>query len=218
MSTSLGVGTQVAIASGFEAADVVSAVSNAGEAVCTVSVGHGLIDGDIVEVTSGWPLLNGRIARIKASGATSVTLEGIDTSSTTLYPAGEGAGSLRKVTGFTSIPLIADPTLSGGEQQYVDVPELAKPRTGKLPSEISAIDISFPVYFEATPSAGVTRVVAVAATGTPAALRLTHPSGDKIYANGNWSIRRMPNISRAAARQSLVSFAQLAVEETIYAS
>lgn len=218
MPISLGVGTQVAIATGYDAADIFSAITNASPAVMTLSSGHGLVNADFVEVNSNWDLLNGRIARITGSATTAASLEGIDTSSTTLYPAGGGVGNVRRITGWTPIPLLADPTLNGGEQQFVDVPELAKQRTGKLPGEVSAIDLSMPVYYEALPSAGVARVIAVQAAGLPVAIRITHPSGDVIVANGYWSIRRFPSISRTAARLSQITFSQLAVDETIYAT
>jgi len=92
-------GTTFAIASGYGSPITVTALSNASEAIATAT--NTLTAGDFVEVTSGWSRLNGKVVRVKAADSTSVTLEDIDTSSTTAYPAGSGVGSIRKINGWT---------------------------------------------------------------------------------------------------------------------
>ena len=97
-----------------------TAISNATEAVATV-VGSTLAVGDIVLISSGWTPLNGRVARVKAATATAITLEGIDTSDTQIYPALGGAGSLKKILTWVLIPQVSDVAFSGGDQNYLAV-------------------------------------------------------------------------------------------------
>lgn len=222
MAITLATGTRIAIASALGTSRTFTSASNATETVLSFAADPQLAVGDIFYVEdSGWDFLKGIVARVKAASGTGpylVTLESIDTSSTARFPAGEGAGSGKEVTTWTSIPLIRDASIDGGELQFIDVPELAKFVTGRLPSEQTGITIGMPVYFEATPGAGITAAIAAQAGGTPVPIRISHTSGDLIYAAGYWSVRRMPSLSRGSARESDLSCALLPVNPTIYAS
>src|SRR5574337_665473 len=88
MAVKLPNGTTFAIASGYGSPVTVTALSNASEAVATAT--NTFADGDFVEITSGWSRLNGKVARVSDASGTGFTLEGIDTSDTTVYPAGSG--------------------------------------------------------------------------------------------------------------------------------
>ena len=96
-----------------------SAISNASEAVATLEASHGVVENDILIITSGWLKLNKRIARADSVATNDVTLEDINTASTSVYPAGSGVGSIREVTAWTQIPYIKDFQGQGGEQQTV---------------------------------------------------------------------------------------------------
>lgn len=108
-------GTRFYVATAFGSALTTSTASNATECVLGMTSTSGLANGDFVEVTSGWGRLNKRACRIKSVVAnTSITLEGIDTSSTTLYTAGAGIGSVRKVTSWEEITQVTAISSSGG--------------------------------------------------------------------------------------------------------
>ena len=79
------------------------------------SAAHGYSNGDIVEITSGWGRLNLRNFRIKSVATDTFVLEGADTTSTTLFPAGSGIGSVRKISTFTQITGVMNPQSSGGD-------------------------------------------------------------------------------------------------------
>lgn len=100
MSVKLPNGTTFAIASGYGSPVSVTSLSNASTTVATASA-HGLTEGDFVEVTSGWSRLNGKVVRVGTADTGTFELEGIDTSSTTAYPAGSGIGTVRKISGWT---------------------------------------------------------------------------------------------------------------------
>ena len=106
MSITLATGTLVAIASTYGAAVNMTAISNAAAAVATLAAGHGVVVGDFLEVTSGWDRLNGRIVRVSAVSTNDVTFEGINTVSTSLYPAGTGTGTIRRITAWTNLSQI----------------------------------------------------------------------------------------------------------------
>ena len=114
MSISLPNGALVAIASGYGSELTVSAISNANPAVAS-STGHGLADGDIVEVTSGWSRLTEKVVKVDQLTADTFSLVGVDSSLTSIYPAAGGAGTVREITGWTQLAQILDSSSSGGE-------------------------------------------------------------------------------------------------------
>lgn len=101
------------------ASKTMSAITNASEAVATLEASHGVVENDILILTSGWLKLNKRLARADAVVSNDVTLEDINTASTSVFPAGSGIGSVREVTAWTQIPYIKDFQGSGGEQQTI---------------------------------------------------------------------------------------------------
>ena len=111
-------GSTFFVATAFSVVKTVSAVSNAAEAVVT-STAHGFSNGDIIEMTSGWGRLNLRAFRAKSVTADTFTLEGADTTNTSFYPSGTGAGSARKVLTFQQITTVMNPSASGGEPKNV---------------------------------------------------------------------------------------------------
>ena len=121
MGISLTSGTVLAIASTYAAAVNMTAITNAAEAVATLAAGHGVVAGDYLEVTSGWGRLSGRIVRAKTVSTNDVTFEGINTTSTTSYPAASGTGTVRRITGWTNMSQVKGMNPSGGDLQFTDI-------------------------------------------------------------------------------------------------
>jgi len=81
-----------AVATAFAAAVSITAITNAAEAVA--SAANTFAVGDFVEYTGGWSKANGRVFRVKLATGTTFTLEGLDTTDTSLFPAGAGVGTM----------------------------------------------------------------------------------------------------------------------------
>lgn len=111
-------GSTFHIATAHGAQKVVSAITNDAEAVAS-SVGHGYVDGDIVQIQSGWGRINNRVFRVKDAAADEFTLEGLDTTNTTFFAAGAGAGTVKKLSAFTQITTVMNPASSGGDPKKV---------------------------------------------------------------------------------------------------
>lgn len=118
MSANLPNGTKIAIASAYAAVVAVTAITNANPAVATAA-GHGLANGDIVVIESGWAALDGKTVRVASVSGDSFALEGIDTSREGKYEPGAGIGRVSKVTAWTPITQVTGTNSSGGEQQFV---------------------------------------------------------------------------------------------------
>ncbi|MDE1492869.1 phage tail protein [Xenorhabdus bovienii] len=113
-------GSRVYIASKYGDEVKFSAASNAEEVVLTVEAAAGISKSDIVHVGSGWKKASGAY-RVKAVTEKSITLEGLDTTDKNTFPAGGGAGSLKKVLSWEVMPQVMTISTEGGEQQTQEV-------------------------------------------------------------------------------------------------
>lgn len=172
-----------------------TAITNATEAVATLEASHGIIVGDYFVVTSGWDKLNGRVVRAKTVATNDVTLEGINTSDTTLYPAGQGTGSVKEVTAWTEITQISDVSVSGGDQQFTDISTIKDTEARQAPTTRSAVAQSLTVYDD--PSLGWYATVNAAA-GVETPLRWRLPNGSKLVTAAFFALQSMPNIAKNA--------------------
>lgn len=149
MSVSLPNGSVVHIESGVGSALTVSTATNANPCVMT-STAHGLANGDYVRVTSGWGRLTDKVFRVANITANTFELEGSNTTDTTVYPAGTGTGSVKKITGWTQLTQILKTGTSGGEQQYATYQFLEGDREVKIPTNKSASNMDIEVADDPT--------------------------------------------------------------------
>jgi hypothetical protein len=200
MAITLATGTAVSIASTYGTQFTISAITNANPAVATLSASHGVIVGDFIEITSGWDRLNGRIARVSVVSTNDVTLENINTSSTTLYPAGTGAGTGREITGWTTLSqLTANISVSGGEVNFADVTTLTDSIKKQIPTQRNPVAVSLPVFDDPT-LAWYATVRGVSETATATAVRMVFPNQTRLVANAYWSLQQVPTIEDSTLR------------------
>ncbi|MFG6457867.1 phage tail tube protein [Roseateles sp. BYS96W] len=171
-------GTTVAVAAVFASSLPFTTASNATEAVLGMASTTGLSAGDIVEVTSGWGRLNLRSARIKAVTANvSITLEGMDTTNTTFYPVGVGAGSVRKVTTWQTIDKITGISSSGGDPVSVDYKYMDSDVRYSINDGFNASSYQLTIDADAIGGAGYTTLKSLTDVQTNTILRITTRSG-----------------------------------------
>lgn len=129
-------------------------ISNAKDAVIALKTGHGMVVGDEVIITSSWSKLNNVVAKIIRVNNTDVTLGNINTTNTKIFPAGEGKGTLTKITAWEQIPQVKEVSSEGGEQQFIQIQFLDDDKERQLPTIksaknknfIIAHDSSLPIY------------------------------------------------------------------------
>lgn len=131
-------GATVQIASALGAEIVFTAITNANPASVDADA-HGLVAGDYVMVNSGWCELDGRVFKVGVTDVDTFTLIGANTTKTTKYPPGSGAGTVQKVMGWVDLPCITDSATNGGEAQYTEVACLQEDSPTNLPNGFSAL-------------------------------------------------------------------------------
>lgn len=206
MSVRLPNGSTFDLASAYGSAITISGISNANPAVVTAT-GHGLSNGDFIEVTSGWTKLNGRVFRVAGVTTNTFELEDIDTTSTANYPASGGAGSCREISTWTRITQVLETSTSGGEQQFYTYGLLEENDDRQLPTTRSPFSMTITV---ADDSAQAFVAVAEAADQDRAkrALRLNLPNGDIVLYNGFVSFSETPALTRNQAMTRTMTFSQ----------
>jgi Phage tail tube protein, TTP len=198
-------GTQAAIATAFAAALPFTAATNASETVLTV-VGSTLVAGDFVEVTSGWGRINNRIYRLRAATATALTLEGADTTSTTLFPAGLGAGSVRRVTTWQNITQQLTITSSGGDPKTVNFTFVETDDEQTVFDGNSATQYMIDLDADLVGTAAYNAIRTLSDSRGIAALRLTAPSGALVLLGCTLSINENPSMSGGQIMANKVTF------------
>lgn len=174
-------GTTFFIASTYGSAITTTAVTNAAEAVVTTGSAHSYSNGDIVEITSGWGRLNKRTFRIKAASGSVLTLEGMDTTSTTFYPTGTGTGSVRKITAFTQITSVMNPASSGGDPKTVTYKFIESDVEYSINDGFTATSYTLELDADAIGSAGYTALKALTDVQSDTCMRMTSRSGAVIF-------------------------------------
>jgi len=193
-AVSLPNGSIIAIASGYGAVKEMTAISNASEAVATLEASHGVVENDIIEVTSGWSRLNQKVVRADSVATNDVTLEDINTSSTTVYPTGSGTGSVREITGWTQLSQILSSSTSGGEQQFLEYQLLEADAKVRIPTFKNPSGFELEVADDPTLNGYI-----LASTANDdrlqRAVKVTLPSGALIYFSAYVSLNKIPKLT-----------------------
>ena len=208
MAARLPDGSIVSISTTYGTAKTISAITNANPGVAT-STAHGLTNGTYGELVSGWANLNNRVVRLANQVTNAFDLEGIDTSSTTLYPAASGAGSFTPITGWQQISQIMGLTTSGGDQEFTDYSFLEQNFKTQIPTTTSAQSIKLEIADD--PSlAGYIALKAASDARAVRTLRLQLPDGSLILYRGYVSFNETPTLDKGALMKVSASFSLLA--------
>lgn len=195
MAVSLPNGALIFIASGYGVAKTMSAVTNANPAVATLEATHGVIEGDFIEVTSGWSRLNNKIVRAGTVATNDVDLEGVDSSLTSIYAAGSGIGSVREVTGWTQLQQVLGNSSSGGEQQFATYQFLEDDQETRIPTTKSAAGLEIQIADDPT-LAGYILASTANDDRLKRAIKVQLPNGSILLYNAYVSLNKTPTMTK----------------------
>lgn len=207
MAARLPDGAIVSLATTMGTAKTVSALTNAATGVAT-STAHGFTDGDLVIMSSGWSNLDNRIVRVDNSATNVFDIEGVDTSSVTLFPAGSGTGSATEITAFTQITQIMGFATSGGDQQFATYSFLEQNFETQIPTISSAQTITIDIADDPA-LAGYIALKAASDARATRGLKIAMPDGSFILYYGYVSLNETPSVSKGAVMQVKATFSLL---------
>ena len=194
---SLPNGALVSIAATYGLPKVMSAISNANPGVASLATGHGVIAGDFMEVTSGWSRINDKIIKAGFLGSPpsdDIPLVGIDTTLTSIYPSGGGAGTVRTILTWTQLSQILTSSSSGGDQQFLDYQLLESDAQRRIPTFKNAAGLAFKIADDPTLPGYILASVAND-DRLPRAVKITLPSGATILYNAFISLNKTPSLT-----------------------
>lgn len=185
-------GAQYAVFTAVGAPVAIADISNAKPPVANTATPPAA--GDIVLLNSNWSDLIGQAVRAaNPVAATSFELDGLDTTSLALYPAGEGAGSFSLLSAPVNLTQIRDIQQSGGDYNdfswaYVEDRSL---RSRSKPTNANPVKLTFTLdydpdlqWYNALDTLTKKQILT--------AMRETLPNGDVLYYTGYLAMNKSP--------------------------
>ncbi|MCV6795772.1 phage tail protein [Achromobacter ruhlandii] len=207
MAVSLPNGVILSLATGYANSKTITAITNANPAVAS-SAAHGLANGALVELKSGWQKLNERIVRVADATAGTFTLEGMNTLSPIQFPAGTGGGSIREITAFTQITQVLETSTSGGEMQFATFSFMENDFESQIPTQASAQSLAITIADDPT-LPGYKALQAAAELREVRALRVAFPNGSVLLYNGYVSFNETPTMNKGEVMGVQATFSLL---------
>lgn len=177
----------------FASAKTITALTNANPAVAT-STAHGYTTDDEILLNSGWEDAKESIYKVTVIDANSFSIQGLDTTSTTFFPAGTGIGTAQKLSAFSDIPQVLTISPSGGDPRYTDVQLLASRNSIKIPTGFNATTQTLTLAHDPA-NATYKTMVGISRTQTNVAFRVVAGGGYE-YGYGYMAV------SEVASKQS----------------
>lgn len=210
MAAKLPDGAIVSLATTMGSAKTVTAITNSASGANGVasSSTHGFANGALVIMSSGWSNLNNRVVRVAATATNTFELDGIDTSSTTLFPASSGSGTATEITAYTQISQIMGFSTSGGDQQFVNYSFLEQNFETQIPTIFSAQSITIDIADD--PSlAGYIALKNASNARAVRGLKIAMPDGSNIHYYGYVSLNETPSVSKGQVMTVKATFSLL---------
>lgn len=177
----------------FASAKTITALTNANPAVAT-STAHGYATNDEILLTSGWEDATDTVYKVTVIDANSFSIQGLDTSNTSFFPAGTGTGSAQKLSGWTAIPQVLTISSSGGDARFTDVAPLSKRNAVKIPTGFNATSVTLSLAHDAS-NANYQTMLGISRTLTKVAFKQVISGGATTYGYGYMNVSEMPKLN-----------------------
>lgn len=196
-TASLPNGSTLSLSTTYGAVKTFASITNANPAIATFLTGHGLLEGDIVEVSSGWGKLDGRAVKIGEADDSPpllIPFLGINSSDTDDYPAGAGGGSIREITAFTQITQILGFATTGGDPRFTTFQFLEELRQRQLVAGSNAQSLEIQIADDIS-LAGYLALKEASEANDLRVLKLALVNGSVILYNGKVFLNETPTVT-----------------------
>lgn len=193
-------GSKIQFSSTFGAAATVNSGTNANPTVLSTAAAHGFVTNDELLYLSTWEDATNSILRATNLTATTLSLQGLDTTNTSFFAAGGGAGTLQKITGWTDSPQILTVSTSGGDARFTTVQTLASRNAVNIPTGFNATSFSLTMAHDPSLAAYQT-LLALSRTLSKVAIKMSIGGGAYTYGYGYVSVSETPQMSAGQVNQ-----------------
>lgn len=190
----------------FAAAKTVTIATNANPAVLT-AVAHGIVDDEEFLFTSGWEDATDSVFKANQLTVDTLSPVGLNTTSTSLFAAGTGTGTIQKVSSWLEIPQVLGISPQGGGARFMDINPLAKRNGLSLPIGFEPTKIALDLGHDPN-GANYATMLDVGRTRTPVAYKQVLGGGAAIYGYGYMITGEVPSQQSGQPNkvQALISF------------
>jgi hypothetical protein len=192
-------GSSIQFSNTLASAKTVSAATNANPAVLT-STAHGYVTGDEVLFASGWEDATDTVYKVTVIDANSFSLQGLNTTNTSFFPAGSGTGTTQKLSAWSAVPQVLNISTSGGDARFTTVSPLAKRNDINVPTGFNALSMTLTMGHDPS-NATYQTMLDISRTLSKVALKLVLSGGGTMYGYGYMSVAEAPTLSRNQANQ-----------------
>lgn len=188
-------GTLLQFSTTLASAVTVSAATNANPCAVTTSTSHGYSTNDELLYESAWSDINEAIFKFTSATATTGSLQELDTTNTAFYPAGSGVGTLRKLSGWTTVPQVLDISTTGGDPRFTPIELLAQRNSVQVATGFNATAINFTLADDPT-NAVIKTMLGLSRTLSKAAIKILVSGSAPMYGYGFLTLSELPQMAR----------------------
>ena len=192
-------GSSIQFSNTLATAKTVTVATNANPAALT-STAHGYVTGDEVLFTSGWEDATDTVFKVTVIDANSFSLQGLNSTSTSFYPAGGGTGSTQKLSAWSAVPQVLNISTSGGDARFTTVSPLAKRNDINVPTGFNALSMTMTMGHDPS-NATYQTMLDISRTLSKVAIKMVLGGGGTMYGYGYMSVAEAPTLSRNQANQ-----------------
>lgn len=199
MSYFLVEGSKFLYSKTFAPAVAVSAASNADPAALTTAMAHGYVPGDEFLYTAGWEDATDTVWRAGTASGSALTVAGLDSSDTQWFPAGNGVGTLRKVSDWVEIGQVLDVQPQGGGARNVTIDPLSRRNAIQMPAGFEASSISFTLGYDPSLASQADLAKISRNLSQKVAFKFLLAGGQAGYGYGTAQLAQMPTMAKGSA-------------------
>lgn len=209
MASAFPNGSSFAISATYGSPVTISAISNANPAVATAAA-HGLSDGDILLINSGWSGLDQRFVRVDESDTGTFKLEGVNTTNTAHYPAGDGVGTAAEVLTWTGVSQVVTSASSGGDPEFYNWKYVDDPSGRQRQRRTGTSAKSLQLTLDDDPTLGWhAALLAASQSRATTCLRVILPNGSKLYYSMEITYDGEPTLTSDQNMQVVATFSHI---------
>lgn len=200
-------GTRLYYSNTLAAAKTISGISNASPDALATATAHGYADNDEILYEGGWEDADGMVFRADQQSTDTFKLLGLDSSDTSFYPAGTGAGTAKKISDWVQIPrLNNDMSTDGGDPNFIDIRPMARRQGIRVPVGFNGTTFNVSVFDDPT-NATITAMLAISRKLSPVAIKMVVSGGATSYGYGYMNLSEVPRMQQGNANTRALSIA-----------
>lgn len=208
-------GTRLFYSVTLGSARTITGITNANPPVVSATA-HGFVDNNEVLINSGWEEINESVFKVDQLTVDTFSLLGLDATSTTLFPAGSGAGTAQLISNWVEVQQLLNVSTQGGNVTYGDIPLLGRRLPLRQAIGVEPMTFNFEVSHDPALTSQIA-LIGLSRVRAKVALRLLVSGVAPILGYGQIDLNPVPQMARGQVNRLQGSFSMNGVP-TAYAS